>query len=228
MRRTEELRLAVRQLSFRVLGVDPETASTEQALRGVLRFLYRRRALLAEALDISAEKGELVFRATGEAPGAMLDELRDLLMPDWERPPELEIEVDPAEFAVDVAELVEPPSLEREILHSKVRYVPYPICEWFEVTTGDLTLTDRRIRYEPEYAYRSAGGESGLGVEHEIPLGQVLRCYRDSWLSIPCLMVETPGMTYRYSWPARRGAPRTIFDVDEWIGHLRSMAPERD
>ncbi|MHC4592578.1 MAG: hypothetical protein ACYS8L_07795 [Planctomycetota bacterium] len=36
-------------------------------------------------------------------------------------------------------------------------------------------------------------------------------------------MLATGACTYRYGWPAARGEFAAIFDVDEWLVHLRSL-----
>ena len=192
-----EIRFRPSEFSFRVLQVDPASATPAQAARCIQRFLRRKHTGLAEVLEISAGPDEVIIRASGEVPQEMLREARELLCPDWERPPELEIEVDSEQFVIEAVEEPEEPEEflpERQILRSRVRYFPYPICEWFEISTGELLLTDRRITYEPEWAIMAEDD----GAEK----------------------------IYRYGWAAERGEFETIFDVSEWLIQLRSMLPE--
>jgi len=228
MASTEEMRLRLAVLSFRVLQADPRLATPQEAVEGIKAFLKRKRAGLAEALEILAGEGEVILRATGEVPHEMLREARELLMPDWEREPAGEIEVDPDEFAIELPDELEEPMLEREVLRSRARYFPHPVCEWFEITTGELVLTDARVTYEPEWVMMQDGAEAERSGLHVIPLGHVIKCWRGDWWDLPCLMIQTPERTYRYGWPAQRGELETIFDVDEWLVQLRSMLPERD
>jgi hypothetical protein len=219
-----EMRVLPSRLSFKVLQLDPSVASAAQAVRGVRRYLERRRAGLAQALEVEAEGAEVVIRARGEAPDEMIREAHELLgLAD--AAPSQEIEVDPAEFAVEVTEAASPePQLEHEILKSKVRHFAYPVCEWFDVSTGLLVLSNQRIVYEPEAVIMADdhGGSADAGV-HVIPLAEVRRVYRGEWWDVPCLMVETAGRTYRYGWPAERGEPETVFEVDEWIAEIRFL-----
>jgi len=231
MASTAQMRILPAELSFRVLQADPSSAPAGAAARAVLRYVLHKRPGLARALSISAEGASVVVTATGESPEAMLAELRDLLRLDGEPEESLDgvaefIEVDPAEFVVHPVPVPEPEQdveLRRVLLRSVVRYFPYPVCEWFEVRTGELVLTQREIVFEPEYELVTedpVARQSGL-IRAE--LAEVVRCYRGEWWDIPCLMVETGRVTYRFGWPAQRGEPETIFDVDEWLGALRRM-----
>ena len=92
----------------------------------------------------------MVLRAEGEAPEELLGEAAAMLRR-WDMEPLAgELEVDAAEFGVEVTERERRAGVgEREIVTSEVRYFPYPECEWFEVRNGRLTLTERRIVFEP-------------------------------------------------------------------------------
>ena len=57
-------------------------------------------------------------------------------------------------------------------------------------------------------------------------LSEVERAYRGEWWTVPCLMVQTPRITYRYGWPAARGELELIFDVDEWLDHMRNLVQQ--
>jgi len=225
---TEEMRLRPSELTFRVLQLEPRLATPQEAVEGIKAFLKRKRAGLAEALEILAGEGEVILRATGEVPHEILREARELLMPDWEREPAQEIEVDPDEFVIELPDGLEEPMLEREILRSRARYFPYPVCEWFEITTGELVLTDAQVTYEPEWVMMQDGTEAERSGLHVIPLDSITKCWRGDWWDLPCLMIDTPDRTYRYGWTAERGELERIFDVDEWLVQLRSMLPERE
>lgn len=222
-----EVKLRPSDISARVLQTDPQDTTPEQAARSIERFLRRRHSALAEALEISAGAGEVIIRASGEVPHEMLHEVRELLQPDWERAPAREVEVDAEQFAIEVLEVPEEPLAEREILRSRARYLPYPVCEGFEISTGDLVLTDGRITYEPEWSMMQESEDAEGSGGHLIGLRQIKSCWRSEWLAIPCLMVETPNQVYRYGWPAERRELEKIFDVDEWLVQLRSMLAER-
>jgi hypothetical protein len=224
MARTEERRFRPSQIGYVVLQADPEGLSPELAARAVRRYLARKRPALAEALEVAAEGPFVVARATGEAPEQMLHEAEELLRAGADLEPEGEVEVAADQFAVTVPEPAEEPLPERLVLHSIVRYFPYPVCEWFEMTTGELTLTDRRITYEPEYVMLS---DEGPGQEragtHDIPLADMIGVERGEWWTVPCLLVRTAERTLRYGWPAERGELDTIFDVDEWLIEIRNL-----
>ena len=224
MRSEAEMKLSPSELSFRVLQADPARVTPPQAARAVERYLERKRSGLAQALRISAGEREVIIRARGEAPQEMLREARDLLAIGREPAPGAELEVDPDEFAIEPTDaFFEEPELERELLRSKVRYFPHPICEWFEISTGDLTLTDQGIVYEPEWTImREEEAETGSD-RHLIGLAEVESASRGDWWDIPCLMLRTARRTYRYGWPAARGELDAIFDVDEWLQQLRSL-----
>jgi hypothetical protein len=218
------MRLVPSQLSFRVLQKDPFAVSVEQAARAVTRFLQRKREGLTQALEISASGDEVVIRASGEAPDEMLREAGELLGLGEEPEPHLEIEVDPAEFAIKVLDVTsEEAHLEEEILRSKVRYFPYPSCEWFEVSSGHLLLTDHRVVYEPDYVIMADEDGGPQQDARAVALGEIKRVYRGEWWDIPCLMIETAGRTYRYGWAAEREELETVFEVDEWLQEIRFL-----
>ena len=221
---TEEQSIWPARLSYRVLQADPEAVSPDLAARAVERYLLRKRPALAQALEVTCRGPLVVLQATGEAPAAMLREAIELIGVGAALVVEGEVEVDAEEFAIAAAEPAEEVLPEREVLHSKVRCFPHPVCEWFEITAGDLMLTDRRILYEPEYVIISEGGPGQLRAgSHNTPLGEVLSFERGEWWDIPCLMLATPALTYRYGWAAERGEPSTVFEVDEWLVALRSL-----
>ena len=139
-----------------------------------------------------------------------------------------DIEVDPAEFSIEVTQPVgEPGPGEREIIASIVRYFPYPECEWFEIRDGRLTLTQRQIVFEPDLII-TENPDSDASASHVIPLTEIERVYAGEWWTVPCLMVQTPRITYRYGWAAERGELELIFDVDEWLGYVRPLLAERE
>ncbi len=225
MPRAADLTLALAELSYRVLQMPHEEATAREAAVAVRRFLLREHAALAGVVKVTAGEGAVVLRAEGEAPEELLGEAATLVRRRDLEPVGGELEVDAAEFAIEVVESEpEPEDVEREVLASDVRYFPYPECEWFEVRDGRLTLTDRRIVFEPRLIIAESP-DAEAATRHDTPLAEVERAYRDEWLAVPCLMVQTPQATYRYGWPARRGEVELIFDVDEWLERIRSLAP---
>ena len=222
-----EARIRPDELSFRVLQADPRRLGPDEAARAVRLFLERKRSGLAQALRISAGPHEVVLRAEGEMPQQIIDEARDLLGISQPLAAEDEVEVDPAEFAIDVLPQAEAePEFEREVLRSRVRCFPYPECEWFEISTGALTLSNVHVLYEPEWLIVSEQGQNTRGENTVIPLHKVVRCYRGEWWDVPCLMIETPEVTYRYGWPAERGELDMLFEVDEWLEAMRRLLEE--
>jgi len=225
MAKVEEIRIKPSELAYRVLQRSPDSATAPAAAAAVHRYLQRKRAGLAAALEIEPAGRHVILRARGEVPHEMLREAMQLL--ESARPPEptAEIEVDAEQFAVSVDEKVLGDSWEREIIRSTVRYFPHPVCEWFEISTGELTLTDKQIVYEPEWQIMQDEAAREFG-KHVIPLGEVLGVSRGEWWDVPCLMVAAPGITYRYGWPAERGDLELIFDVDEWLDNLRKLVQD--
>ncbi|NLW50953.1 MAG: hypothetical protein GXY85_08970 [Candidatus Brocadiaceae bacterium] len=211
------------ELNYRVLQADPLRVGVDQAATAVRRFLLHRRPGLGQAIRVSAGGRDVVLRAEGEAPEQLIEEARELLGLDRAPAAEEEIEVDPAEFAVEVVpEALTAPHFEREVLRSRVRCFPYPECEWFSISTGLLTLTDRHALYEPEWLIMGDQGAE-RGETTFIPLSEVRECYRGEWWDVPCLMIRTDRAVHRYGWPAERGELELIFDVDEWLGALRTL-----
>jgi hypothetical protein len=217
-----ELRIRPEELSFRVLQADPERVAPDEAAGAVRQFLTRKRAGLGLAVQVSAGIHDVILRAEGEAPEKLIDEARELLglvsaVPDGE------IEVDPADFAIEVVpQALEEPRFEHEVLRSRVRCFPYPDCEWFSMSTGMLTLTNVQILYEPEWLIMTEHGQQ-KGENTLIPLSDVQECRRDEWWDVPCLLIRAAGAAYRYGWPAERGELEAIFDVDEWLEALRRL-----
>jgi hypothetical protein len=194
----------------------------------VRQYLERERPALAGALEVSPGQGAVVLRAEGEAPNELMGEAAALLLRRELDPLAGELEVEAEEFCIEVTEPdAEPQPREREIIASDVRYFPYPECEWFEVRDGRLTLTERRILFEPRLIIAESP-ETEAGSRHVIPLSETDAVYRGEWWTVPCLMVRTPRITYRYGWPARRGELELIFDVDEWLDHIRSLVRQAE
>ena len=92
---------------------------------------------------------------------------------------------------------------------------------------GRLTLSESRILFEPELIITDSP-DSESSAHHVVPLSEIERVYRGEWWTVPCLMIQTPRITYRYGWPAERGELELIFDVDEWLGYLRSLVTEKE
>ena len=223
MRSVAQLRLRPSELGYHILGADPGAVEAAEAAEALKGYLGRKRPALAGTLEVRASGAEVLVRAAGRAATDALRELIDLLESYRLPEPEAEVEVDPDEFALEVADWPAPEvAEERLVLRSRARYFPYPVCEWFEISTGELRLTDRRVVYEPEWAIVGDGRKS-RGEGHEIPLGEVLEVERGEWWDVPCVLIRTAGLTYRYGWPAERREPETAFDVDEWLERLRSV-----
>ena len=227
MRTVAEIHIRPEQLGFRVLQTDPRSADPGLAARAVERLLARKRAGLARAIEVCAGPDGVILRAEGEVPHEMLREASELLGLGADTDFAGEIEVDPSEFSVVVASHEPPePELDREVLSSRVRYFPYPEAEWFTISTGLLTLTDARVTYRPEWVIMGdqAGQEERATV---VPLCEIEEVYRGEWWDIPCLMLKTRGTVYRYGWPAARTELEGLFEVDEWLDHLRSLREGR-
>jgi xanthine/CO dehydrogenase XdhC/CoxF family maturation factor len=132
-----ELRVRPEDLSFRVLQADPQRVGPDQAAGAVRQFLRRKRAGLAQAVKVSADPHAVILRAEGEMPAQLIEEARELLGLGQDLTPGDEIEVDAAEFTIEVVpQTLKEPEFEREVLRSRVRYFPYPECEWFSISTG--------------------------------------------------------------------------------------------
>jgi len=224
MPRAAEQSVPVEELSYRVLRMPHVEATPREAAAAVQRYLQRQHPALAGALEVTAGQGAVVLRVEGEAPEELLGEAVSLLRRRDLEPVTGELEVEVAEFAIEVTEVeTEPEPAEREVLTSDVRYFPYPECQWFEVRNGRLTLSERRIVFEPRLIIAESP-DAEASMRHLIPLGEIEKAYRGEWLTVPCLMVQTQEATYRYGWPARRGELDLIFDVDEWLDRIRSLA----
>jgi len=223
MAEVAEMRIRLEELSFRVLQADPLRIGADEAARAVRQFLMRKRAGLAQTVRVSAGTDDVILRAEGEVPEQFLDEARDLLGLGDVLAADEEFEVDPVEFAIEVLpQAVPEPDFEHEVLRSRVRHFPYPECEWFAISTGMLTLSDRQVLYEPEWLIMTEHGQQN-GENTVIPIADMIKCYRGEWWDVPCLMLETAEVTYRYGWPAERGELEFIFDVDEWLEALRRL-----
>jgi len=224
MSSVQETTLLPADLAFRVLGAPPDRTTPENAAHAVRQFLGREYPALAAALTVEAADEGVLLRARGEAPHTVLREAREILGPQAPSEEVGQIQVNADEFAIEVARPLEPePEWEEtEHLRSEVRYFPHPTCEWYEISTGDLVLTEHHVRFEPRFQIISESATAPSG-EHNHLIADIERFRRGEWWDIPCLMLEMPDRTYRYGWPATRGEPGRIFDVDEWLTLLRSM-----
>jgi len=223
-----ERSLPIADLNFLVLQMRPDDATPQGAVAAVRRYLQQHHPALAGALELSPGVGSVVLRAEGEAPQEIVREAVELLRQRDLGEVAGEIEVDAAQFAIELNEVADEPAPgEREILSSDVRYFPYPDCEWFEIRSGRLTLTDRMVLFEPRLVI-AENPDAEMAASHVVPLSALERAYRGEWWTLPCLMIQMAGITYRYGWPAKRGEPALIFDVDEWLLHIRSLVPDRE
>jgi hypothetical protein len=219
---TSETRVELSQLSARVAGADASGGPVETVVRKVRRFLMRERPPLGEQIAVRAADGAIVLRSEGDNAEALVREARLLLTSD----PAVEaadvLEVDAAEFAVQADTEADRTGQRSEILRSRVRYFPYPTCEWFEIGIGDLVLTETDIIFEPEWQIVRDEDAAPSG-QHRILLEGVTGFRSGRWWDVPCLLVQTSGRTYRYGWPAERRELDRIFSVQEWLRQLRSM-----
>ena len=214
-------------LSFRILQEDPRSISARKAVGAVRAWLGRRHPALAGTVKISAVGERIRFLARGEAPQATLDELRDILLVSQDLTPTGQIEVDPAEFEIEPAARPDQGQPERYLLSSHVRRFPYPECEWFDIDAGLLTLTDRRIIYEPDHVV--IGEQGNIGPKgQDIPLSEITRVYSDQWWDVPCIMIATERATHRFGWAAHRQEEQFIFDIAEWLNAVRHRLAKRD
>jgi hypothetical protein len=223
--RTAEAIIPVERISFRVLGREPDPERTRHAAGAVRSYLQRKRPALAGALDVRPGPGGVRLCATGMAPEQMLAEVKDLIVEEPLRPVG-EIDVDPEEFIIELGGLAAGYAWDAPILHSRVRSFPYPECEWYDVTSGLLTLTPRQLSYEPEMVILGdAAAEPGGRID--VPLDGLVAAGRAEWWDVPCLLVETARQTHRFGWPAERGDPALEFDVEEWLAQLRKISGGR-
>lgn len=215
------------RLSYRVLGGPPDRMPADRAAQALVAFVERKRAGLAQLIEVQAAEGVLHVTARGEWPEESLAELRTLLGLDDDRAAG-EIEVDPGEFAIEVDDVrgTEFAAAERVILHSRVRRFPYPVCEWFDISSGLLTLTESGVAYEPEYSIVDEAGRAGPGGL-VVPLDDVRHAFRGEWWDVPCLMLQTAAETHRFGWPAERDDPSLEFQVSEWVDAIRRLMTRR-
>jgi hypothetical protein len=80
----------------------------------------------------------------------------------------------------------------------------------------------RHVLYEPEWLIMTEHGQQ-QDENTVIPVADIQGCGRGEWWDVPCLMIRTPGLTYRYGWPAERHELESIFDVDQWVEALRRL-----
>ncbi len=219
--------LRIGELRYPVLQMHPDEGTPQLASAAVARYLGREHPALAGAVEVEPGIDGVVLRARGEAPEELLGVARSLLCRQRIEPIG-EIEVDVREFEIEVTEFHEATELSpRELLRSEVRYFPFPECEWFEISSGELAFTEQQVVYEPELVIME-GVEAQESGRHIIPLAHISSVYRGEWWDVPCLMIESGQFTWRYGWAARRGEPELVFDVDEWILLLRErMGAER-
>jgi len=230
------LTISAREVSGRVLGLAGPEPTGEGLAEAVRRYLGRHQPWLAERVVVGADgplavvlpkaprggrpgEGALELLRAVEGVLGMADKLPEV--PPEAELPELEVDGD----LLGHVESVNPAAVAGEdpvLLRSKVRHFPLPVAEWFEIREGWLTLTPRRIRFEPRPRPALAEGGAASG-EHAVALGRVRGVRRDTWCHVPCLRVETDGGPYRYGWPPRREEPGSSFDVTEWLETLRTL-----
>ncbi len=211
---------------LKVSDLSPQVADAEGSVADAVRRLLKRRdPSLAERVEVRPEDRAVLLRAEGDDGSVLLQRAARILTVDPVGEAEGELEVDPADFSIETNPEVLAAAQHEELLRSRVRYLPYPVCEWFEISTGELVVTEAEIVFEPKQQITPEEGTAPSG-EHRLPLGQVTEVRRGEWCQVPCLMIETPGRTYRYGWPAERRGLESIFNVDEWIARLRALLQE--
>jgi len=225
-----ELLIRPVELSYRILREAPDDATPEAAAHAVAAWVLRMRPGLAGLLHISTTPSAVRVQAWGEYPEQILVELADLLGLHQALIPHSILNVDANEFTIEVStSLPETQThLEREVLRSRVRHFPYPICEWFDISTGALRLTNKRVQFESEhFILTSPIGPACVDVL-EISLDCIQKVWRGEWWDMPCLMIATAETTHRFGWPADRLGIETLFDISEWINALRTLLPEME
>jgi hypothetical protein len=218
--------LTTAELGFRVLGRAPRRSTPGDAADALGRFLERKRPGLAQMLRVEPAAEGVRVAVRGERPDEALRELNELLRAPDPGNPAGALTVDPEEFHVEITTR-QPRADERVILRSRVRSFPYPVCQWFDISTGLLTLTDARLVYEPEDLIMDERGLAG-GHVRVVELAEIRRAYRGTWWDVPCLMLDTQSRTLRYGWPARRDEPELEFRVGEWVDALRTALSTTD
>lgn len=206
------------------------TARVAQALR---EFLQERQPQLSALVTISACPGQIVVRASGEHA---LDTLRSVegVLGMEDRLPEAlpfdempEIEANEKEFSLEATKSVQEPAARKASLRSKVRYFPTPICEWFEISDGELLLEEDRLVFKPKHQIVPDSGASPEGVI-SIEFENIKDFGRDVWWNVPCLGIETEQKAFRFGWPPRREEPESIFQIEEWLDTLRRLLGRRE
>lgn len=218
-----ELLIRPVELSYRILREPPDDATPEAAAHAVAAWVQRMRPGLSGLLHISVTPAAVRVQAWGEYPESTLNELADLLGLRQPMIPRGILVVDADEFTIEVSSSLDESDAEREILRSRVRHFPYPICEWFDISTGMLRLTDKRMQFESEhFILNSPVGPSCVDAL-EISLDCIQEVCRGDWWDMPCLMIRTAETTHRFGWPAERMDIETLFDIGEWINALRAQ-----
>jgi hypothetical protein len=220
-----ELLIRPVELSYRILREPPDDATPEAAAQAVAAWVRRTRPGLSGLLHITTTPSAVRVRAWGEYPDVILVELADLLGLHESMMPQGILEVNADEFTVEVSSSLREADVEREVLRSRVRHFPYPICEWFDISTGMLCLTDTRVLFESEHFILSSPVGPSCVDALDISLDCIQRVWRGEWWDIPCLMIQTAESTHRFGWPAERTQIETEFDVSEWINALRALNP---
>ncbi|MFO8007463.1 MAG: hypothetical protein R6V05_06970 [Candidatus Brocadiia bacterium] len=217
-----ELRIRPTRLGLHVLKSAPTGVTVGEAARALEEYLRAEHPELADAVRIWPADQRVTVRAEGPDAASVLRAVRELVAEGPSLEGVREIEVDPQEFAVDAGPLPRRVLDLEYLLRSEVRYFPHPVCEWYDVSTGHLTLTEECITYEPKWQIVT-DDRTGRRGDHLITLEEIADCCRGVWWDIPCVMIETPGLTYRYGWPASVADPELAFDVDDWLVELRAL-----
>ncbi len=217
-----ELRIRPARLGLHVLKSSPAGVTALDAARALEDYLREEHPDLADAVRVWPADRRVVVRVEGPDPVEILRRVRELITRGRELEGVREIEVDPQEFSVAAGPLPQRVLDLECLLRSEVRYFPHPVCEWYDVSTGHLTLTEECITYEPKWQIVT-DDRTGRRGDHLIGLAEIEGCCRGVWWDIPCLMIETPALTYRYGWPASVTDPEQAFDVDDWLVELRAL-----
>ena len=228
------------ELDGRVRLLAGEKPTGESLAAAVRAFLVKHQPWLAARVEVKPGKGHVIIvprevapvaLRKGERPDDVLRAVEGVLgmlskLPEVGDARDLP-EIDAGEEWFDLPEPIENEEEYRVgLLRSKVRYFPLPGAEWFEICEGHLVLTRESIVFEPRYFLSEYVGER-TARGHEIPLGDVTRVGRDTWVQIPCLRVETERRAHRYGWPPKRENIWSNFDLEEWLVALESTLARR-
>jgi len=225
------IRFSPAELSAQIRDAADDSADPEKVIAAVRTHLAHFQPILLPYLSFDTDGGLIVLQISDAAPRGLRIGVEAALGLESKAPEtEMEeitgeIQVPPDLFAIELSDECDT-ALTKEELRSWVRFYPLPTCEWYEISDGILSISNRNVMFKS--AYQILGDEKSRAVRHYYDIADVAQYGKDYWWNVPCLRIETGRARYRYGWATNYDEISLEFKIEEWLIVLGRIAPHAE